>query len=422
MNISAPDTHLVSLAQIMAAQKRLKKVVVRTPLLNNPGFSEKLGCDLWFKREDLQVVRSYKLRGAYNKMAQLSEEARKRGIVCASAGNHAQGVAYACHRLGIFGKIFMPITTPSQKIQKVNMFGKEFVEIILIGDTFDEASQAADIACTTSNSNFIHPFDDAQVIAGQGTVGMEIIMDADRTIDYLILPIGGGGLSAGVGSYFRQVSPETKIIGVEPAGAAAMWESFQAGKVHRMDTIDPFVDGAAVQQVGALTYPICREVIDEIIRVPEGHVCTTILQLYNEEAIVVEPAGALSVAALSLIQEEIQGKHVVCIISGGNNDILRMEEIKERSLLHQGLKHYFLISFPQRVGALREFLEYVLGPGDDITHFEYTKKNNRGKGPALVGLELQRPEDYASLIERMDARNVDYKWVNNDPILFGLLV
>lgn len=395
---------------------------MHTPLMENASFSEQLNCRLWLKREDLQVVRSYKLRGAYNKMAQLSPAERAGNVVCASAGNHAQGVAFACYRLGISGKIFMPVTTPAQKIRKVELFGKDRVEIILVGDTFDQASTAAHAACEASGSTFVHPFNDEQVMAGQATTAVEIFQDAREPIDYLFLPIGGGGLAAGVGSYMKQVSPHTRIIGVEPAGAASMWAAFQAKKVVKLDSIDPFVDGAAVQQVGARTYEICQEVLHGLLQVPEGQVCATILQLYNEEAIVVEPAGALTLAGLEQMKQEIAGKNVVCMVSGGNNDVLRMEEIKERALLHLGLKHYFLISFPQRAGALRDFLSDVLGPTDDITHFEYTKKNNREIGPALVAIELRHAKDYDALIRRMNERKVKYRCVNDDPILFGFLM
>ncbi|MCL4143148.1 UNVERIFIED_CONTAM: hypothetical protein GTU68_060058 [Idotea baltica] len=395
---------------------------MRTPLIENLTFSYRYGCEIFFKREDLQLVRSYKIRGAYNRMSKLSLKSRKKGIVCASAGNHAQGVAYSCNRLKIHGKIFMPGTTPKQKVQKVKMFGREHVEVVLLGDTFDDSYAAAMADCKESGKTFIHPFNDADVIAGQGTVGMEILADSDQSIDYIFLPIGGGGLASGLGSFFKQLSPSTKIIGVEPEGAPAMKNSLEAGKVLELSDIDKFVDGAAVKRVGDLTFQVCREILDDVKLVPEGKVCSTILQLYNEEAIVVEPAGALSLAVLDQYKEEIKGKRVVCVISGGNNDIMRTEEIKERSLLYEGLKHYFLIRFPQRAGALKEFLVNVLGPNDDISHFEYTKKNNRETGPALVGIELEKKEDYNGLIDRMNTYNINYQPVNNDPTLFQLLI
>ena len=402
---------LLPITQIVRANNRLKKVVVKTPLIHNPQLSEKYQCDIYLKREDLQVVRSYKLRGAYNRMAQMNKAEIEKGIICASAGNHAQGVAYACFKLGIKGTIYMPETTPKQKISKVRSFGKEMVEIVLMGDTYDEAHFLAQKACEELGKVFIHPFNDPEVMAGQGTVGMEILADIPNPADYIFIPIGGGGLASGLGSYVKQVSPSTQIIGVEPAGAPAMYESIQQNKLVYLEEIEKFVDGAAVQQVGDLSFSYCKNLLDKIVLIPEGKVCATILDLYNEEAIVAEPAGALSIAALDEYSEEIKGKTVVCLISGGNNDVMRMEDIKERALLFEGLKHYFLIKFPQRAGALREFLVNVLGPKDDITHFEYTKKNNRDTGPALVGIELQSKEDYQSLLDRMEEYKVQYQAV-----------
>ncbi len=409
-------------ARIINADKHLRNIVTQTPLMYNANLSEKYSANIWLKREDLQVVRSYKIRGAYNKIHSLSREELDRGVVCASAGNHAQGVAFSCKLMKIKGTIFMPTPTPQQKVKQVKFFGREYVDIISVGDTFDDAYNEAIKFCQATNSVFVHPFDDEKVIEGQGTVGVEILEDAQENIDFLFIPIGGGGLIAGVGSYFRQLSPGTKLIGVEPLGAPAMREALLQGKVVTLDKIDKFVDGAAVQRVGKLTFEICRELIDDVTLVPEGKVCTTILQLYNEDAIVVEPAGALSIAALDFHRQEIRGKNVVCIVSGSNNDITRMEEMKERSLLYEGLKHYFIVNFPQRPGALREFVVNVLGQNDNIVHFEYTKKNNRDKGPALIGVEVNSPEDYEHLIHRMDAANFVYELVNNRPDLFTILI
>ncbi|MCS6967890.1 MAG: threonine ammonia-lyase [Cytophagales bacterium] len=406
----------------MQADKLLRQVVQRTPLQFNANLSEKYQANIWLKREDLQVVRSYKLRGAYHKMCTLTREELNCGVVCASAGNHAQGVAFSCRLLKIKGTIFMPTPTPLQKIKQVKFFGREYVEIILVGDTFDDAYKESVKFCQQHNRVFIHPFDDEAVIAGQGTVGVEILEDSAENIDMLFVPIGGGGLVAGVGSYFKQLSPNTQIIGVEPQGAPAMKVALEQGKVISLDKIDKFVDGAAVQRVGDLTFEICKEVVSEITLVPEGKVCSTILQLYNEDAIVVEPAGALSIAALDYHKETIKGKNVVCIVSGSNNDITRMEEIKERSLLFEGLKHYFIISFPQRSGALREFVVNVLGPTDDIVHFEYTKKNNREQGPALLGIEFNHPSDYEKLVARMKERNITFEHLNERPELFSILI
>lgn len=415
-------TKLPSAANIINAHKEIKNVVIRTPLQRNNNLSEKYQADIWLKREDLQVVRSYKIRGAYNKITSLSAEERSRGVVCASAGNHAQGLAFCCNLLKIKGVIFMPTPTPQQKIKQVKMFGKSYVEVVLTGDTFDDAYNEAIQFCDKNNSVFVHPFDDEKVIEGQGTVGLEILEDSTEHIDYMFIPVGGGGLSAGVGSYFRQLSPDTKIIGVEPQGAPAMLRALEMGEVVTLDHIDKFVDGAAVKRVGSRNFEICVQILSGVTLVPEGKACSTILQLYNEDAIVVEPAGALSIAALDFHKEEIKGKSVVCIVSGSNNDITRMEEIKERSMLYEELKHYFLISFPQRSGALREFLNDVLGPNDDITHFEYTKKNNRERGPALIGIEVNAKGDYEKLLERMNERKIVYQLINERPDLFSLLI
>lgn len=412
----------VSVEEIMVANQALKDVVIKTPLQRNELLSARYGCNVYLKREDLQVVRSFKLRGAYNFIRSLTLEERKKGIVCASAGNHAQGVAYSCYALGIEGKIFMPLTTPSQKVSQVKRFGGEYVSVVLTGDTFDDSYTAAMEYCTAEEKVFVHPFDNKLVVAGQGTVAVEILNDMQEPADYVFCAMGGGGLASGIGMYLKGISPSTKLIGVEPAGAASMKASLDRGQVTRLDSIDTFVDGAAVKQVGELPVAICNDVLDDIALVPEGKVCTTILQLYNENAIVAEPAGALSVAALDFYQEEIKGKNVVCVISGGNNDIERMQEIKEKSLIYEGLKHYFIVTFPQRAGALRKFMDQVLGEQDDITHFEYTKRTNREAGPVIVGIELKCREDYAPLLKRMNENGFPYKEINNDPTLFNLLI
>jgi threonine dehydratase len=407
---------------IIIASHTIKDVISPTPLQFNHLLSERYDCRVYLKREDLQSVRSFKIRGAYNRIKKLNEKELEHGIICASAGNHAQGVAYSCHLLKIHGKIFMPSTTPKQKVNSVKFWGREDVEIVLVGDTFDDAYEKAMECSKLENRTFIHPFDDPDVIAGQGTVGVEILNDCQEKVDYLFAAIGGGGLLSGVGTYLKHYSPETKLIGVEPMGAPGMRESCLKGKVTTLETIDPFVDGAAVKTVGSLTYEICKDIVDDFLVVPEGKVCTTLLSLYNENAIVVEPTGALSIAALDQYAEQIKGKTVVCIVSGGNNDIGRMQEIKERSMIYEGLQHYFIVQFPQRPGALREFLFDVLGPNDDISHFEYTKKNNRESGPAVVGIELKCKEDYFSLIERIKAKGFQYREVNKDSTLFQMLV
>ncbi len=404
-----------------AAMDRLKKVVSRTPLAFNPNLSRKYNANIYLKREDLQIVRSYKLRGAYNMMSSLSPEQLQRGVVCASAGNHAQGFAYSCKKLNVKGVIFMPIITPNQKVHQTRMFGEQFIDVVLTGDTFDDCAQAARQYTLENNMVFIPPFDDPRIIEGQGTVGVEILEDLSH-VDYLFVPVGGGGLAAGAGTYFKTYSPKTKIIGLEPEGAPSMYEARKAGHPVTVEDIDRFVDGAAVKRVGDQTFSICQEVLDEMCLVPEGKVCSTILQLYNEDAIVVEPAGALSVAGLDNFAEEIKGKNVVCVVSGGNNDIDRMQEIKERSLQYEGLKHYFLIRFAQRPGALREFLNHILGPDDDITRFEYMQKHNKETGPALVGVELKRRSDYNQLIANLRSHGFSYTELNKNDDLFGYLV
>jgi threonine dehydratase len=409
-------------ASIEQAQKHLDGVASTTPLALNINLSDEFQANILLKREDLQVVRSYKIRGAYNKISSLNDNEKQQGIVCASAGNHAQGVAYSCQLLKIHGKIYMPKTTPKQKIKQVQLFGKSFVEIVLVGDTFDDAYQHAVEEANTKQLVFVHPFDDSHVIAGQGTVGLEILQATKQSIDYVFVPIGGGGLAAGLSTVFKHLSPNTKIIGVEPAGAPAMKNSIALGKNTALENIDKFVDGAAVKQVGQLTFNICKHTLDDVVLVPEGKVCTTILRLYNEEAMVVEPAGALAIAALDYYKNKIKGKNVVCIVSGSNNDILRTEEIKERSLLFEGLKHYFMIQFPQRPGALKEFVNDILGDEDDITYFQFAKKNNRETGPVVVGLELKNKDDIHSIKNKMQSKHFQYQYLNEMPDLYTQLI
>lgn len=404
-----------------AAADRLRKVVVKTPLTYNHSLSKKYDCDVYLKREDLQIVRSYKLRGAYNMMSSLDPIQLSKGVVCASAGNHAQGFAYSCKKLGIRGVVFMPVITPNQKITQTKMFGADAIEVILTGDTFDDCAMAAKAYTAANGMTFISPFDDLKIIEGQSTVAMEIL-EEQTNIDYLFVPIGGGGLSAGAGSVFKTMSPHTKIIGAEPEGAPSMTAALKAGKPIELATIERFVDGAAVKKVGELTFAICKDVLDDVCLVPEGKICSCILKLYNEDAIVAEPAGALSVAALDDYAEQIKGKVVVCVVSGSNNDIDRMQEIKERSLQYEGLKHYFLIRFAQRPGALKQFVNDVLGPNDDITRFEYMQKHNKETGPALVGIELKSRKDYQLLVDNLIAHQINYTELNKNDNLFGYLV
>src|SRR6185312_4705406 len=358
---------------VAKAAERVNKVALHTPLALNQHLSRRYQCNVYLKREDLQVVRSYKIRGAYNMMCSLPEEKLQNGVVCASAGNHAQGFAYSCKKLNLKGVVFMPVITPKQKVDQTRMFGEDFVGIKLVGDTYDDCAVAAKKFTEEHQMVFIPPFEDLRIIEGQATVALEILEELSD-IDYLFVPVGGGGLASGAGIYFRQDSPKTKLIGLEPEGAPSMFEAFKAGHPVTLEKIDRFVDGASVKRTGDLTFSICREVLDDLLLVPEGRICSTILKLYNQDAIVAEPAGAMSIAGLEGMEDPIKGKNVVCILSGGNNDIDRMPEIKERSLQYEGLKHYFLIRFAQRPGALKEFVNNVLGPNDDITRFEYMQK------------------------------------------------
>lgn len=406
---------------ITAAAERLKGVINHTPLQYSRRLSERYQAEIYLKREDLQVVRSYKLRGAFNKISNLPVAEREKGVVCASAGNHAQGVAYSCKKLGINGVIFMPEPTPKQKIDQTEMFGEGHIDIMLRGDTFDDCQEAALAYSAEQQMTFIPPFDDPAIIEGQGTVGMEILQDLPDTA-VVVIPIGGGGLAAGTGYYLRHTKPEIKLFGVEPEGAPSMKAALEHGGPVTLPAINRFVDGAAVKRVGELTYRYCSDLLDGVRLIAEGKICSSILELYNKDAIVAEPAGALSVAALDSYKAEIKGRKVVCIVSGGNNDIDRMGEIKELALLYEGLKHYFIVRFPQRPGALKLFVNEVLGPHDDITRFEFIKKTQRERGPALVGIELRDAADYPALVQRMREYRFDFKAVNSDQTLFEYLV
>jgi threonine dehydratase len=412
----------VTVQSIQDAYQRLQPVVTRTPLQFHARLSERFGANIYLKREDLQVVRSYKLRGAYNLMSTLTESERRQGVVCASAGNHAQGVAFTCRRLEIDGHIYMPQNTPRQKVQRVSQLGAEWIRIELAGDTFDDTYRLADEYARHNEKVFVHPFDDPRIIAGQGTVGIELFEQLESAPDFLIAPVGGGGLISGLAVYGEQYFPQTSLIGAEPAGAACMRAALEAGHLVTLPQIDTFVDGAAVRTVGRHNFAICRDRIKEIALVDEGKICTEMIDLYQNEGIIAEPAGALSLAALSLLGERLRGKTVVCILSGGNNDISRYPEIIERSLIDQGLKHYFLIEFSQRPGALRRYLDDALGPQDDITLFEYIKKSNREYGPALVGIELTRKDDYALLLGRMDSIGLRYESIGCDSALFRFVL
>ena len=411
-----------SIEAIDNASKVLEEILEPTPFMKNDNLSSIYNANIYLKREDLQVVRSYKIRGAYNKIRSIEPELLKNGIVCASAGNHAQGVALSCSKLQIPGAIFMPTTTPKQKIEQVRMFGQEYIEIVLTGDTFDAANSAAITYAAENNKTFIPPFDDPKVIEGQGTIGKEIVNQSKVKLDYIFVPIGGGGLASGLGAYMKQMYPDAKIIGVEPGGAPCMKAAIEAGHQVELEHIDKFVDGAAVKKAGALTYEICREVLDDIVVVPEGAVCTTIIQMYNKSAIVVEPAGALAATALRFYADKIEGKNVACIVSGSNNDITRMEEIREKSLLYEGLKHYFIITFPQKSGEILSFIRDVIGPTDDLVYIQYIKKTNKNFGPALIGIELSAKENFEALIQRLDAHGAEYEYINKNNKLFEILI
>jgi threonine dehydratase len=407
---------------VAEAEARLQGIASATPLQPSPRLSEKYDATVLIKREDMQAVRSFKIRGAYNKIAALSAEDRRRPIVCASAGNHAQGVAFACAHLGIGGMVFMPRITPTQKIERVTQFGGEFVEIQLVGESYDEASQAAEAYCADKQGIFVHPFDDMGTIAGQGTVGKEIHDALAGKVDVVIVPIGGGGLASGVASYLKEQDPSVSIVGVEPAGSPSMYESLRHGRVVTLEKMHTFVDGAAVRRVGRLTFDLCRQHVDRVVVVPEGKVCTTMIELYQNEGIITEPAGALAISALDDVADDVRGKTVVSVLSGGNNDILRYPEIMERSLVYQGRKHYFIIEFAQKPGQLRQFVDDALGPTDDIVRFEYVKKTNKERGAALVGIELKDQADLAPLLQRMEEIQLNFRTLGTEELLYEYLV
>lgn len=412
----------VTVATIEKASKRLNGVVKKTPLIFSKRLSELYEAKIYIKREDLQEVRSYKIRGAYNLMSSLTDKEKKQGVVCASAGNHAQGVAFSASHLQIQATIFMPVITPRQKIERVKHFGGKWITIKLVGQSYDEASKAAKEYCKEQNAVFVHPFDDYRVINGQGTVAKEIFDELGNNIDYVICPIGGGGVISGVSVYLKKKKSSIQIIGAEPLGSPSMHEAIKQKKVVTLEKIDTFIDGAAVKTTGEKTLSFASQYVEDVLLIPEGKVCATMIDLYQNDGIVAEPAGALSIAALDIIAGKIKGKTVVCILSGGNNDILRYPEIMEKSLVYQGLKHYFLISFAQKPGQLRTFVDKVLSPTDDITRFEYIKKNAKETGPALVGVEVAKKEDYEHLLKRMDAIGLKYTIVTSTDPLYSYLI
>ena len=413
---------LPSVEGALKARSNVAAVVLKTPLRIQHRWSKKLAAEIYLKREDLQHIRSFKIRGAYNKIVGLSEAERTQGIVCASAGNHAQGFAFSCRDLKIQGTVFMPVPTPSQKVEQVRMFGGDFIDVRLVGDTYDDSQKAARKFQKESRSHFIHPFDDIEVIEGQATVALEMLDQLKQSLDYVFVPVGGGGLISGIITIFKALSPATKIIGVEPAGAPSMYNSLQKDKVVALPKIDKFVDGAAVKKVGHLSFEICKHHLDDCIIVEEGRICQEILDLYNKEGIVAEPAGALALAGIEQYAAQLKGKRAGVLICGGNNDITRTPEIKERALLYAQLKHYFVVRFPQRAGALKDFVNNILGPTDDITFFEYSKKNSRVNAPAVVGIQLKKATDLDPLMNRMKEEGFFGEYLNDQSDLYQFLV
>lgn len=412
---------MLDAGSIDEAAARLEDVSTRTPLERNERLSELVAGEVWLKREDRQVVRSYKLRGAYNLIAQEQDRARSTGVVCASAGNHAQGVAWACRALDIPARIYLPRTTPRQKRDRIAGLGGSLVSVVVVGDTYDDAHEEAVRDAAGSGAILVPAFDDPRTIAGQGTVAREIVDQLGRAPDRVVVPVGGGGLLAGMATWLRATHPGVEVVGVEPAGAASMSAALAAGHPVTLTEIDGFVDGAAVRTVGEVTFPLVRDHASRVTVVQEGRVCSEMLALYQHDGLVVEPAGALATAALGDSVVPAPGEVTVCVVSGGNNDVSRYSEIIERSLVHEGLKHYFLVEFPQEPGALRRFLEEVLGPDDDISLFEYVKRNNRETGPALVGIELGRPGDLEALLGRMAASPLNARRIEPDDPLFRFL-
>jgi threonine dehydratase len=396
-----------TVSSITQAAKLLKPILQKTPLQLNEALSKRYKTKVYLKREDLTPVRSYKLRGAYNKMSSITSKS----VVSCSAGNHAQGVAFACSNLKIRGTIYMPITTPQQKISKVKQFGGTYVEVRLEGVTFDESYEYARAYSNVSNEPFVHPFDDEKVIEGQGTVGLEILEDLPNP-DYVIMPVGGGGLVAGVSSYIKELSPKTKIIGAEPLGAPSMTDALNYGSPSPLDNISTFVDGASVKCVGNITFPICQRNLHDVVLINEGHVCSKILEIYNEQGLIIEPAGVLSLCVLDKL--DLRSSNVVVVVSGGNSDVFRMPEILERSLIYEGLKHYFKIEFPQKPGALKDFVMNVLGPYDDIIYFRYTKIINKEMGPVIIGIQLQAKDEINRILKNMRRYNIKYEPVKDN--------
>lgn len=412
----------LSAAGVEKAVEVLRPVVRPTQLEASERLGSVLGARALLKREDQQITRSYKVRGAFHLISGLEPGERARGVVCASAGNHGQGLAWSCAELGIDGRVYVPGNTPRQKRQRILALGRGRVELIVAGSSYDDASGAAHADAERTGAVYVHPFDDPRTIVGQGTVAAELLGQTDAAPHTVVIPVGGGGLIAGMALMLRAHSPGTRLVGVEPEGAASMSAAIAAGGPTRLENMDNFVDGASVGLVGAHTFPVVRDLVDEVITVPEGAVCTEMLELYQVEGIIAEPAGALASTAVRRLAGTVPAdRSLVCVVSGGNNDVSRYAEIVERSLLYEGLRHYFLVTFPQEPGALRHFLDDVLAEGDDIVVFEYVKKNNRETGPALVGIELDRAEDLVGLLGRMDRSPLSIERVPPGSPLFSFL-
>lgn len=413
---------MINIKTIDEAAKKLEGIVKKTPLQFNERLSKFYGAKIYFKREDLQEIRSYKIRGAFNKMVHLTSVEKSQGVVTASAGNHAQGVALSCTKLKIKGTIFMPIVTPIQKIDRVKYFGDGYVQIKLVGQSYDESTKAAKEYSHKTGTVYIPAFDDKLVINGQGTIEKEIYEELKGKIDFVLAPIGGGGLISGLSTYLKEKSQNIKVIGVEPTGAASMSQSLKLGKVSSLKTVDTFCDGVAVKTPGNITFSICKKFVNSVIVISEGQVAKTVIGLYQNEGIISETSGALSISALENIKDKIKNKTIVCIISGGNNDLLRYPEILERSLIFQGKKYYFLIDFAQKPGQLKKFVNHVLGPTDDIVLFEYVKKNNKEKGPALVGIEFKTRSNFFPVLDKLTEFGFNYKIIEDKDLLYSYLI
>ncbi len=407
----------------LAATARMRAVFPPTPCARNDFLSDKFGADIWLKREDLSPVRSYKIRGAFNAMRKVrATNPDQRQFVCASAGNHAQGVAYACRHFGVRGTIFMPVTTPQQKIHKTRTFGGDAVELRLVGDYFDDTLAAAQAWCAELGAYFLAPFDDADVIEGQASVTVELLDQLGRMPDMVVLPVGGGGLSAGARRYLSEVAPDVALRLVEPEGGASLTAALAAGAPVTLPRVDNFVDGAAVARVGTRTFAALAGTDPaHVLVAPEDRICVTLIEMLNIEGIVLEPAGALAVDVLPALADEIAGKTVVCVTSGGNFDFERLPEVKERAQRYCGLKKYFILRLPQRPGALRDFLE-LLGPSDDIARFEYLKKSARNFGSVLIGIETENAANFTDLFARLDARGFAWQDITHTPMLAELLI